>query len=568
MNRAASLPTPGLLLGAYPERADDGRSMRFGGCPAPTIPEVRQQLAALAALRGDAFEAAVRAARLSLQRDGTRREHVAVALALACVAFERVLRVRLFDTQLAAARIVLQDRLAEMATGEGKTYAVALAAAVCALGGIPVHVITANDYLVTRDATMLAPVYGVLGLSVGAVTQDLAREQRRHAYAQPVTYCTAKEVAFDYLRDGLVRERDPVRAHLAELCSAPTERPVLRGLCMAIVDEADHVLIDEARVPLVLAAPAPRAEAPDTMAHALALAQPLREGVHFVRAHKACELTPAGQAEIARLAAGLGAGAGPWRNRVHRESMVQTALCALHVFRRDHEYLVRDGEVLVIDTSTGRLAPGRTWSLGLHQAIESKEGCALSEAQSTIAQITYQRFFARYLRLAGVSGTLHESRRELRAVYDLRVERVAERHASRRRTLPTRLFADRATLWAAVARRIVDMAGIGRPVLVGTDSVADSDELSRCLRAHGIEHAVLSARHDHIESAIVAGAGRRGAATVATNMAGRGTDIPLEDGVAELGGLHVICCQLNAARRIDRQLAGRCARQGDPGSVE
>jgi preprotein translocase subunit SecA len=565
MSRLAPLPAPGLLLGPYPERVERSGSTRVGTTAAPSIRAVRQHEAAFARLHGAELDAAVRSVRLTLQCEGLEPKPLAAALALVCIVFERTMQVRPFDTQLAAATIVLQGSLAEMATGEGKTFAVGLAAASAALAGIPVHVITANDYLVERDAQRLEPVYRTLGLNVGAVTHDLEPDARRSAYANDVTYCTAKELVFDYLRDGLGRERDPARARLADLCEPRAERPLLRGLCMAIVDEADHVLIDEARVPLVLAGPAPELGTNEAIAQALAFARTLRQGEHFVRTRGVCELTPAGLAETqARLATSASA----WRNRIHRESMVQTALCALHVFRRDHEYLVRDGEVVVIDGGTGRTAPGRTWSLGMHQAIELKEGCAPSAAHATLTQITYQRFFARYLTLAGVSGTLRESRRELNSVYRLRVQRVAERQASRRRVLPTRLFADRVSLWAAVSARIAELSRSGQPVLVGTDSVADSNELSQRLSKDGIEHAVLNAQYADIEAALVARAGWRGAVTVATNMAGRGTDIPLDPGVAALGGLHVMCCQLNAARRIDRQLAGRCARQGDPGSVE
>ena len=564
MSSLAPLPAPGLLLGPYPERIERSRSPRAGASVA-SIHAVRQHAATFDRLHGAEFDAALRCVRLTLQCEGLEPKPLAAALALACVVFGRTMQLRPFDTQLAAASIVLQGGLAEMATGEGKTFAVGLAAASAALAGIPVHVITANDYLVTRDAQRLEPVYRMLGLTVGAVTQGLERNARRCAYASDVTYCTAKELVFDYLRDGLGRERDPARARLVELCEPRAERPLLRGLCMAIVDEADHVLIDEARVPLVLAGPAPELGGREAIGQALELARTLRKGEHFVTTGRVCELTPAGQAEAQARMATCGVA---WRNRIHRESMVQTALCALHVLRRDHEYLVRDGEVVVIDGDTGRAAPGRIWSLGLHQAIELKEGCEPSAAQATIAQITYQRFFARYLKLGGVSGTLRESQRELRSVYRLRVQRVAERQPSRCRVLPMRLFADRASLWRAVSARIAEMSRSGQPVLVGTDSVADSNELSRRLTEEGIGHALLNAHHDDIEASLVARAGWRGAVTVATNMAGRGTDIALDPGVAELGGLHVMCCQLNAARRIDRQLAGRCARQGDPGSVE
>jgi preprotein translocase subunit SecA len=257
-----------------------------------------------------------------------------------------------------------------------------------------------------------------------------------------------------------------------------------------------------------------------------------------------------------------------WRNGLHRDEMVSAALAALHLYRRDRHYLVRDGKVLIIDDTTGRVAPGRAWSRGLHQLIELKEGCTPTAPQVTAAQITYQRFFPRYVRLGGLSGTLRESASELRAHYDLAVQRVPLRCPDRRTVFPARLFRDQAALWEGVAQRVVEVNRSCRPVLVGTDSVADSEALSQRLAARGVKHAVLNARHDEAEALVVARAGQRGAITIATNMAGRGTDIRLGSGVAAFGGLHVLCCQLNPARRIDRQLAGRCARQGDPGSVE
>jgi preprotein translocase subunit SecA len=257
-----------------------------------------------------------------------------------------------------------------------------------------------------------------------------------------------------------------------------------------------------------------------------------------------------------------------WHNRSHREETLCTALAALHLYRRDRDYLVQDDAVVIVDEATGRLAQGRRWSRGLHQLIELKEGCKATEEQVTAAQITYQRFFARYLRLGGMSGTLCEARSELATVYGLDVVRVALRRLDRRVLLPTRLVRDHTAQWREVAVLARQISGSGRPVLIGTDSVADSDELSSELTRIGLAHQVLNARHDAQEAQIVAAAGKPGRITVATNMAGRGTDIALGTGVAERGGLHVICCQHNASRRIDRQLIGRCARQGDPGSAQ
>jgi len=582
--RTAELPIPGLLLGAYPERrhgrsADspvlpawvrllgDGIGALEIGRPKRFVAEVRSREPAALKLGADRFQAALRALRLALGRDGFQSEHVAQAFALVSAASSRILGVRPFDTQLIAGRIVLDNRLAEMATGEGKTLAIALAAATAALAGIPVHVITANDYLVTRDAEHLGPVYGALGLSTGAVTQPQDAAERRAAYACDITYCTAKELVFDYLRDGLCRIRDPLHWRLEQLAGQRADGPLLRGLCMAIIDEADSILIDEARVPFILSQAGNGGLHGEYLARSLELARSMRAGDDYRidPSVLSAELTDPGRERLERAAASL---PPVWRNRLHREDAVCTALAALHLYRRDRQYLVRDGQVLVIDETTGRVAPGRAWSRGLHQLIELKEGCPPSAEMRTAAQITYQRFFPRYLRLGGLSGTLTEARAELLAVYRIAVRRVPLRKPCRRVVLPRRLFPDCASLWGAVAARIDELHGAGRPVLVGTDSVADSEALARRLAQAGLPHVVLNARHDKDEARIVAMAGARGAITVATNMAGRGTDIPLGDGVAALGGLHIICCQLNAARRVDRQLAGRAARQGDPGSVE
>ncbi|MBK8335423.1 MAG: hypothetical protein IPL03_02015 [Sterolibacteriaceae bacterium] len=583
--RAAALPIPGLLLGAYPERREPRQSGTPPGLGAlrtlvdradalqrrrdrQFVARVRAHDAALAAASAEAMQAALRGLRIALRRDGLRGALLAQALGCACRAARQTLGFAPFDTQIIAARIVLDNRLAEMATGEGKTLAVALAAATAALAGIPVHVITANDYLVTRDAQTLQPLYAALGLSVGAVTQEQSPEQRRAGYACDITYCTAKELVFDYLRDGLGRTRDGLQWRLEQLAGgAGQPAPLLRGLCMAIVDEADSILIDEARVPLILSRPVDAGQQAQYLEQSLRIAAGLRQGAefHLQPEAMAATLSAAGCARLEREAAGLGP---VWHNRLHREESVASALAALHLYRRDRHYMVREAKVHIIDETTGRIAAGRAWSRGLHQLIELKEGLAPTAPYETIAQITYQRFFPRYLRLGGLSGTLAESRAELLAIYGLPVRRVPLRRPSRRKVLPGRLFADRAGLWEAVAARVQAMAQSGRPVLVGTDSVADSASLSRRLSEAGLVHAVLDARFDREEAAIVAAAGARGAITVATNMAGRGTDIQLGDGVAEQGGLHILCCQVNAARRIDRQLAGRCARQGDPGSVE
>ncbi|MBK6973393.1 MAG: hypothetical protein IPH26_10765 [Sterolibacteriaceae bacterium] len=589
MNQAAihwsDLPIPGLACGAYPERRaspranaielplacrlawdrlraldDRRRNASFVRC-------VHAELATLREMPAEAREADVVALRHALRREGLAARRAAQAIAHAALACEQTFGHGLYDTQIIAARIVLDNRLAEMATGEGKTLAVAVAAAAAALAGIPVHVITANDYLVARDAETLQAFYARLGLTVGAVTQPLEVAPRRAAYAQDITYCTAKELVFDYLRDGVSLERDPLRWRIRQIVGAGADLPVLRGLCMAIVDEADSILIDEARVPFVLSKPTGNAQQRDYLAQSLVLAAELRDCVHFLvdGGSKSVRLTAAGHAHLDQRTAALGA---LWHNRMHRDEAIVMALSALHLYRCERHYLVRDDKIVIIDETTGRVAPGRAWSRGLHQLIELKESCEPSAPLVTAAQITYQRFFPRFMRLGGVSGTLRESRAELSGLYGLSVRKVPLRRPSRRRVLPTRLFPDHASLWTAVAERAAGLQAAGRAVLIGTDSVADAHQLSERLTQAGLAHSVLSARQDGDEAGVVARAGEPGQITVATNMAGRGTDIPLGDGVAGRGGLHVLSCQLNASRRIDRQLAGRCARQGEPGSVE
>jgi preprotein translocase subunit SecA len=580
-----SLPMPGLIWGAYPERRKRPGSAATHALES-LIARVRTP-EPIARVRYDRFVALVRVAQTEQARagaedvrtraralqarlvsDGLRDEVMAQCFALVAEVCRREVGQSPFDMQLLAARILLDGRLAEMATGEGKTLAVALAAATGALAGMPVHVITANDYLVQRDASGLRPVYAALGLTVGAVTQTLDADGRRAAYRCDVTYCTAKELGFDYLRDQLAvgRKRSELQRRVARLDEGSGATLLLRGLCMAIVDEADSVLIDEARVPLIISRPQDGSQELAHIAQALSLARRLSLGEHFRLDGTTREvgLSDAGRARL-ETAANL---ATVWRNRRHREEIVCTALVALHLYARDRDYIIRDGRVCIVDPTTGRIAEGRTWSRGLHQLIELKEGCEPTPEYETAAQITFQRLFRRYHRLCGLSGTLREARAELRSVYGLDVVRVPHRLPCRREKLASRLVASRDEQWCAVAARVAEVHGTGRPILIGTDSVADSEALSQRLAAAGLPHVMLNAHNDQIEADVVALAGNPGCITVATNMAGRGTDIPLAAGMAERGGLHVICCQHNASRRIDRQLEGRCARQGDPGSVE
>ncbi|MBC7729984.1 MAG: preprotein translocase subunit SecA, partial [Microbacteriaceae bacterium] len=345
------------------------------------------------------------------------------------------------------------------------------------------------------------------------------------------------------------------------------QAPVLRGLCMALIDEADTVLIDEARMPLVLSQGERSSPLQAFHREALALARGLSEGQEFRRSAdgRHCALTPAGLQRLAPWPAG----SHPLYNHPgHRQAVVELALTALWVLQRDHDYVVRGGEVLLVDETTGRAAPGRAWSQGLHQLVESKEGVSTSQPNSTVTQITFQRFFPRYLRLAGASGTLGEAAGELKTVYGLSIGVVAPRLPRQVHRLAPRLFPDSAALWEAVADSAQAARSAGRAVLIGTDSVARSEALSKVLTQRGLPHQVLNARQDSEESSLIAAAGASGCVTVATSMAGRGTDILLSQEAVAQGGLHVILCQHNASSRIDRQFLGRAGRQGQPGSTQ
>ncbi len=458
-----------------------------------------------------------------------------------------------------------------METGEGKTLTATLAAATVALAGIPVHVLTVNEYLVQRDAAAMGPLYRALGLTVGHVTEDMTPEQRRAGYACDIAYCTNKQVAFDYLRDRLLlgNDRSQLRQQLESVYADNNRRGqfLLRGLCFAIVDEADSVLIDEARTPLILTRNVDSSAEHAAYKQALKMGRELKKGRDFSieTTQRSIKLTLAGQC---RLAGCQLSAEGLWRNARRREELVGKALHALHLLQKDRDYLVHEDKVLIIDANTGRTMPDRSWERGLHQMVEAKESCTLTDAREQLGRLTYQRFFSRYLRLGGMTGTAREVSSEFWSVYGLQVQRIPLHRPSRRRELPTRIFASKQEKWAALTASVVRLRAVGQPVLIGTGSVAESELLSQHLASAGVDHRVLNARQNEAEAQIVATAGNKGQVTVATNMAGRGTDIPLADGVAELGGLHVIATCCNEAKRIDRQLLGRCARQGDPGSYQ
>jgi preprotein translocase subunit SecA len=484
---------------------------------------------------------------------------------------DRILGQRHFDVQIIGAFAMIKGMLAEMATGEGKTLTATLVAGTAGLAGVPVHVITVNDYLVQRDAKLMGPLYRELGLSVGVVIAGQTAQQRQDAYACDITYCTNKELTFDYLRDRMLLGQSPGNLTLkmeAISSAAPRSRQLrLRGLHFALIDEADSVLIDEARTPLIISGLAESDIDAAAVASALELAETLEDGVDYFLAveERRVFLTTQGQQRVTDFAKGL---PRPWNSVITREELAREALAAIHLFRRGEQYVVANGKVQIVDEYTGRVMPDRFWSDGLHQMIEHKEGCAQSQRRTTIARITYQRFFRRYRRIAGMSGTLQPVAGELWRVYRQPVVSIPTAKPVQRIHHPAIVADTDAAKWKLIIDRVRTLHQRGAPVLIGTRSVVASERASRELQAAGLPHTVLNAEQDKHEAEIVANAGERGRITVATNMAGRGTDIHLGEGVEALGGLHVIMTECHDARRIDLQLAGRAGRQGQPGCFE
>ena len=489
--------------------------------------------------------------------------------ALVSLTTERTLGISFYDEQLYAGWLLLHGFVAEMQTGEGKTLTATLPACTAAMAGSPVHVITANDYLVSRDAALMQPVYQALSLSVGTVVSSQNEVDRRAAYRCDITYVCNKQIVFDYLRDqkSLLGAAGSLRNRLGGLVRGSEVTPLMTGLCFAIVDEADSVLIDDARTPFILSQPDNKSVPSTNSAVALGLARRLKENEDFdiSQGNRTVELTEHGQARLREMTQTL---TGSWSSLRYSNEVVTQALTALHLFHLDRHYLISDGKVVLIDESTGRAARDRRLSHGIHQMVEVKEGCSATGNAETVNSISSQRFFRRYYRLSGVTGTAREISNELESVFQLPVTSVPLHHPSRRAIVRIQLYATTNEKFSALIERVATEHRRGRPILIGTRSVAESEQISLLLCESGLANRVLNATQDHHEAEIVARAGEQGSIVVATNMAGRGTDIPLGPGVTEIGGLHVICTHLNDARRIDRQLSGRCARQGDPGSFE
>ena len=486
-----------------------------------------------------------------IKRGETLDDILPEAFAVVREAAKRTIGLRHHDVQLIGGIVLHRGAIAEMANGEGKTLVATLAAYLNALEGKGVHVVTVNDYLARRDREWMGPVYEFLGLSVGVLQNGMGPAERRKAYQCDITYGTNNEFGFDYLRDNMAHR---------------VEDQVQRGFHYAIVDEIDSILIDEARTPLIISGPAE--ESTEIYYVIDRLVRRLKKGRDYEVDEKdhTVALTEEGVGKVEKL---LGIGniyqdPRGWQ-LVHH---VHQAIRAHELYQRDRDYLVKDGEVVIIDEFTGRLMPGRRWSDGLHQAIEAKEGVPIKSENQTLATITLQNYFRMYKKLSGMTGTAATEAEEFLKIYGLEVVVIPTHKPCRREELEDKIYQTEKAKFKAVVEKVEELYKKERPVLVGTRSVEKSEKLSRMLREKGIPHTVLNAKYHEKEAQIVAQAGQKRAVTIATNMAGRGTDIKLGEGVEKLGGLFVIGTERHESRRIDNQLRGRAGRQGAPGTAQ
>jgi len=516
--------------------------------------------------------------RLSYMRSCFRRQRkglaeiIPEALSLLSESSDRMLGLRPHKEQIMGAVALYKGYLAEMATGEGKSLTACFPAILAGWTGRPCHIITVNDYLAGRDADEMKRLYSFCGISVGYISSEMESVERRTNYEREVVYTTSKQILADFLRDRLKIGfyRQPSRRlirHMLQHRGRTHDELVMRGIDTAIVDEADSVLIDEAVTPLIISHPQENKHLLEACHTAHDMADTLTSPVdyHTERRYREITLTKSGSNKIESLSRAL---PGIWRGSARREELIIQALSAREFYHRDKHYTVQDGKVVIVDEFTGRLMPGRTWRHGLHQAIEAHEGLELSDPNETLARLSFQRFFRFFRKLSGMTGTARDAADELWHIYGLPVLSIPTHRPCVRKQYPDKVFSDNEKKWKAIAEEINRLHQSGRPVLVGTRNIRASERLARMLERRGLPFNLLNAVRHKAEAAIIAAAGRQGAVTIATNMAGRGTDIKLGRGVADIGGLHVIATERHESSRIDRQLFGRCARQGDPGSAQ
>ena len=487
--------------------------------------------------------------KLRLQKGETLDDILPEAFAVVREASKRVTGMRHFDVQLIGGVVLHRGKISEMRTGEGKTLVATLPVYLNALTGKGVHVVTVNDYLARRDSIDMGRIYNFLGLSVGLIVHEIDFPERKAAYQADITYGTNNEFGFDYLRDNMVVDKDQM---------------VQRELNYCIVDEVDSILIDEARTPLIISGPGEKSA--DLYKVIARIVANMKEGEDYTVDEKQKQVAPT-EAGIAKAEKALGvSNLYDTEHGVDFSHHIMCAIKAKTLMIRDRDYVVKDGEVIIVDEFTGRLMYGRRYSEGLHQAIEAKEGVVVQRESQTLATITFQNYFRMYKKLAGMTGTAKTEEQEFQKIYGLDVIVIPTNKPMIRTDYPDVIYKTKAAKYRAVVKEIVELHKSGQPVLVGTTSITQSEDLSALLKKQGIPHNVLNAKYHEKEAMIVADAGQPGQVTIATNMAGRGTDIVLGEGVAEKGGLHILGTERHESRRIDNQLRGRCARQGDPGS--
>ena len=485
-----------------------------------------------------------------LQKGETLDDLLPEAFAVVREASKRVLGMRHFDVQLMGGICLHNGNIAEMRTGEGKTLVATLPVYLNALTGKGVHVVTVNDYLATRDSEQMGRLYNFLGLSTGLIVANLDFNQRREAYACDITYGTNNEFGFDYLRDNMVSD---------------VLQMVQRPLNYAIVDEVDSILIDEARTPLIISGPGQRST--DNYYKLAKIVPHLVRDEDYIIDEKQKTIAPT-DSGIEKVEKMLGVENLYDAENIELNHLLGASLRAYAMMHRDTDYVVKDGEVVIVDEFTGRLMFGRRYSDGLHQAIEAKEGLKVERESQTLASVTFQNYFRMYEKLAGMTGTAKTEEKEFIDIYGLEVIPIPPNKPLIRTDLPDQIFKTKAAKYRAVVRNAVERHKVGQPLLIGTTSITQSEELSDMLLRAGVPHSVLNAKHHEKEAEIVANAGQIGMVTIATNMAGRGTDITLGEGVPELGGLAILGTERHESRRIDNQLRGRSGRQGDPGSSQ
>ncbi len=537
------------------------------------LPLIKKQALIIEELDSFALQQKIQRLHIKLRsKQSPSTETIAYTMALIREVTGRKLGMYHFDCQLLGGLAMLYGNVIEMQTGEGKTLTAILPAACAALMGIPSYILSVNDYLTQRDAEQTRAVYEALGLSVGCITRSLNDEQKKQAYRCDIIYCTASELVFDYLKDQTLFSG---KAHYLKAYSECLLQPslvskqrMIRGLHFAIIDEIDSVLLDEALTPLILSGNAVKDNVQESIyQEALTLGMSLVENEDFIidLKNKRIELLAAGGHKIYN--ADLLAWGG--LNRSSRgNTLVNKALFALYLLKKDYDYLVDDNKVKIVDGHTGRLMADRNWERGLHQLVELKENCPLTFPHETLAQITFQKFFQNFSHLAGMSGTVVEARKELGMIYQLPIVIIPTNKKCQRQNYGTYNFLNKKEKYQAIVEKSKLLSQAGRAVLIGTTSIYVSEELHRYFVQENILHQVLNAQQNKDEANIVSMAGQSGSITIATSMAGRGTDIKLSAECEIHGGLHVIVCEFDTSKRVDRQLVGRAARQGDAGSFE